>query len=254
MIPASSTPETSILARTLSFWRQVLGRTTESLAADQPTQAGEERRVWVRYPASAETVCEPVAAGDRKGLLARVQNISRGGINLLLDRGLQTGSLLCVELPGPSAHASYTVLAYVIHARSRPGGQWALGCAFARELSDLDLEAFGAQRVRSNVPDQRHWVRFPCSLKALYHPVTTGQVKKWPAKVVDISANGIGLMVAQPVDAGALLSVELEGATPQAARVMLACVARVNRESGEERLLGCNFIRELTESELQAFL
>jgi hypothetical protein len=144
-------------------------------------------------------------------------------------------------------------LAYVVHA-AEAGGQWSVGCAFARPLTEDDLEAFGAERVEDCSGEQRDWARFPCAASATYQVVAAADQAKWPARVLDLSANGAGLVVRQPIDAGALLSVELQGARPESARVLLACVARATPGAGGERILGCNFIRELGEKELQALV
>ncbi len=61
-------------------------------------------------------------------------------------------------------------------------------------------------------------------------------------------------MVKEPVGAGMLLSVELHGATGPSARTILACVVHVTPRGEGEWALGCNFIRSLTEQDLQALV
>ena len=72
--------------------------------------------------------------------------------------------------------------------------------------------------------------------------------------MVDISANGIGLVVTHPVTIGALLSLELRGTGEPEVLTMLSCVVRVTAHQNETWTLGCNFIRELSAHELKALL
>ena len=44
-------------------------------------------------------------------------------------------------LQGDDPTLSYVLLVEVRHARSRKEGEWLLGCAFARELSEYELKA-----------------------------------------------------------------------------------------------------------------
>lgn len=219
-------------------------RAQESLS---PT--GEERRVWIRHRADGDAVCRP--ANDAVGLQrqpARVRNVSRGGVNLITQVDFEPGALLLVELPG-SGEEPAMALAYVIHSSALPDNEWSLGCSFAAELSEEDMARFDAQRVRSTAPDKRGWVRFPCNLEASYRPLGEEQ-RVGVARVMDISPSGVGLSVAEPIDVGTLLNLELRSADAHTLS-MLACVVR-STQKGEERVIGCNFIRELTDLELDA--
>ncbi len=211
---------------------------------------GAERRVWIRYPSRGNAACQPASQPDDERQSARVDNISRGGIGLVTPREFEPGTLLLVELPGSTDESPAMALAYVIHVSARPGGEWSLGCSFAAELSDEDMERFGVPRVKSTPPDKRAWVRFPCSLEAAYSLVGETQ-RAGTAKVIDISPSGVGLSVTEPIEVGALLNLRIHGASAEHSLSMLACVVRTVRK-GEQQLLGCNFIRELTDAELDA--
>jgi c-di-GMP-binding flagellar brake protein YcgR len=239
--------------RTVSFWRQLLGGPSRSRRAESSHPPEEDRRVWVRYPADVETVCQPTNGAGSHPLAARVQNISLGGVNLRVNRPFEPGTLLSVELPGETAQSSYTVLACVVRLTAQPEGEWVLGCTFSRELSDEDLRAFGAKRARPHPPGQRTWQRFPCNVKASYREVQVADPEPASAQVLDISPGGVGLLVDRAVETGALLNVELFDAAGKSKRTMLACVVRVNAQNGLWAL-GCNFISELTNKDLKALL
>ncbi len=215
--------------------------------------AEAERRVWVRHPSTAEAVVQPVnGAVSRQS--ARVRNVSRGGINLVVTEPLEPGDLIGVELPGGGTQSVTTVLACVVHVRGEGPGEWGIGCSFAEELSGDVLSAFGARREKPARPeDNRGWVRFACGVRAVCRRVGPGGEEPWPARVTDISPGGIGLLVDQAVETGALLQVYLEG-PKHAGRTILACVVHVVAKPGSERALGCNFIRELSEADLAALL
>src|SRR5207253_1297405 len=159
-----------------------------------------------------------------------VRNISLCGINFAGERAFEPGEMLSVELPGANAQASCTVLACVVHCAQENEGQWSIGCTFSRELTDADLETFGARRERHLPSDQRLWKRFPCDVTAIYQIVADEAQTPAAANVTDISATGVGLAVDRNVENGSLLSVELHNAAGTSARTMLACVVHVTHQ------------------------
>ena len=239
--------------RTVSMLRRMMAGPAPR--GDRAQALAEERRVGVRYPCAVRTTLQPVNGAEPVRLSGRVCNISRGGISLVVARAFEPGDMLGVDLPSPDSDATYTVLACVIHATPEPGGDWVVGCTFAQELSDAELRAFGGQRRKSPAPeDQRAWVRFPCRVKAACQLVSGVPEPPWPVEVLNISPSGIGLRVERPVETGALLSLDLQDVTGRVTTSMLACVVHVEEPRDGRRALGCNFIRELTDEELQALL
>ncbi len=240
--------------RTVSFWKRLLGRHPRTDASSSVAQAEEERRIWIRYPADLETTYQPAAPGTVERLSARVRNISLGGVSLAVDRAFAEGDMLSVELPGATEASRCNVLACVVHVTPGANGEWVVGCTFSRELSEEDLQAFGAHRVRHPPSDQRTWMRFPCDVKAVYQQVAAEGAGRKPAGVLNLSASGGGLLTAEGIDNGALLSVELRAAKGEFTRTMLACVVHVTARPDGEWALGCNFIRSLSEEDLKALL
>ena len=135
-----------------------------------------ERRVWVRYPANLQTTVQlaghPVV---ETRVSARVQDISPGGANLLVDQAFESGQMLSVELPHTGEQETHTVLACIVRVVADGVGQWSLGCVFSRELTDEDREGFGAKRVRHAPPDQRLWMRFATNREAIFQKVRRSQ-------------------------------------------------------------------------------
>jgi hypothetical protein len=109
------------------------------LAVPPAPSSFPERRAWVRYyclPPGLDRVF--VSAGGQRDP-ASVQNISRGGIGLLLGRRVEPGTAVRVEL----GNASATLLdarARVAHVTQEPAGDWLIGCAFDAPLSQEELD------------------------------------------------------------------------------------------------------------------
>jgi hypothetical protein len=237
--------------RTLLLWRRLVGS-----RARKPTWGADnqDRRVWVRFPADLEATLQPAGASSPIRLSAVVRDISVGGLSLLTDRTFAPGDLLAVELPGPSADAAITALACVVHTSPQEAGQWVVGCTFARELTNDDLAPFGARRTRPQASDPRSWDRYSCDVQASYQLAMSPEAGQRPATVLNISANGVGLEVEEGIDTGTLLNVALRSPTRPGGKTMLACVVHMAPQGEGKRALGCNFITELTESELLALL
>ena len=235
--------------RTISAWGQLLdvcAPPVDSFASRT------ERRAWLRHLCDLPTTYRLARPADISKLSARVRNICAGGINVLVDRPLERGTILSVELPGATGQLRCSVLACVIHSTSLPAGSWTAGCALVAELGDEELQRLGAKRLLSPPSDQRKWVRFPCDAPASYRRIRVTEREHTPAWVVDISASGVGLLVSHPVDGGTLLSLHLHGPEGQLVLTMLACVVRVAAHPAGQWVLGCNFIRELTDKELES--
>jgi hypothetical protein len=237
---------------TFSSLGQVIGWRKARSDSQVPIQ--EERRIWVRYPCNVEAVCQPADAPESQRISAQVRNVSRGGINLLMPSPVETGSLMSVELPCAADQNASTVLAYVVRADPTDDGDWSVGCSFATELDDHDLEPFGAKRQKPHPLDQRTWVRFPCHAQATFHVIKSDDTQSWPTQIVNISANGVGLQTERPLELGKLLNLDLRSADGQFTLSILACVVRVTTEADGHWSLGCNLIRELSDKEIKALL
>lgn len=242
-----------MFARTFSFCRRLVGFPVDGAPRPASACSEDDRRVWVRHPADLITTYQVAGETQQTTLAAHVQDISQGGINLLVARAFQAGDLLNVELPRPDGPA-LDVLACVVRVEEQKG-QWALGCVFSRELGDEDLRDYGARREKPGDADQRFWKRFPVEVAAIYRQVdcdSESEVRS--AQVLNISATGVGLLVSENFETGVLLDIELSPLSGKKGRRILACVVHVSRRADDEWALGCNFIRELTEADLASLV
>jgi hypothetical protein len=75
----------------------------------------------------------------------------------------------------------------------------------------------------------------------------------WSARLLDISAGGIGLVQERDVPIGSQLTIELSNATQSFNRRFLIHVVHVGPQ-GDSRRVGASFVRPLKPEELQALI
>ena len=231
----------------------LLRRLTKQPADDAPPKTADaERRVWVRHPCDLRTQCG--AADGDEPLAARILDVSCGGVKVAVGRSHAPGSLISIELPGPTGEATFAALACVVHERATEANEWVLGCGFSKELEEDQLRAFGVGRAEPLKSDKRSWRRFKPTVTASVQLTNSGDPTRWPAKVLDLSAGGVALNVAHDIRNGTLLTVDLSGANGHTVPTILACVVHLALLDDGTRRLGCNFIRQLNESDLKALL
>jgi hypothetical protein len=208
-----------------------------------------DRRVWGRASCDVETTCQRAGDPNAPWLTARVRNISQGGIGLTVPQPFSLGALLSVTLPGrPGTDEPTEVLACVVRCDpAEQAGRFDLGCTFAGTLSDDDLARFGAHRACGGPDDKRQFVRYACHAGAAYQIVRPpAPTPLAAAKVLDISASGIALEVSELLHVGDLLSLDLSR-DGEVVLTTLASVTRTATGHDGKHLIGCNFIRELSE-------
>ena len=138
-----------------------------------PASLGVDRRVWVRYSCDLESKCHSGRGTDELSWSGRVRDISRGGLNLLLNRFFEPGSYLTVDVPlGPDLKVRALVVR-VVHALNFGPANWALGCAFERPLEEKDLLAFQVKKPDLPSDDKRAWIRI-CDSNGLPELADTG--------------------------------------------------------------------------------
>ena len=97
-----------------------------------------ERRAAVRHVCDQEALSRPLDLPDAISWGAKVHDISRGGLALLLCYPFKPGTCLAVDLRLGQA-PSRTLLVRVVHVTDQADSTWSLGCEFAAPLSDQEL-------------------------------------------------------------------------------------------------------------------
>ena len=103
-----------------------------------------ERRMYVRLASDRAVTCSAAGRLREVGWPARVQDISPGGIGLLLQHCFRPGTTLNVELRENTSKAQRTVLARVVHATAvlvDGSPCWLVGCCFDCPLSEEEFAA-----------------------------------------------------------------------------------------------------------------
>jgi c-di-GMP-binding flagellar brake protein YcgR len=238
--------------RTFSFCRRLVRKSSVSETAGSAV-AHDDRRLWVRYDAALQTQVHVEQSGRAERVSAQVKDVSVGGANLETERSFVIGQIVSLELPSSDGQMQL-VLACVVRCTPSGDGQWSLGCAFSRELAGADLQRFGAAPGPDATDEQRGWARHNCSLKAAYERIGEEDIQTYNAQVLNVSASGVGLILHDTIDPGALINLRLYDAEGELLRTILACVVHSTQRTNGDLVIGCNFIRELGEDELQTLL
>jgi len=113
-------------------------------------------------------------------------------------------------------------------------------------------EAAGAVQI-----ERRAWVRYDSSLRASCKPRGTLKDAGWAAQVRNISLGGLGLLLQHRFRPGTPLLVELKNAAGEVLRMVPVRVVHATpflRGNNPCWLLGCQFVHQLTDAELESLL
>ncbi len=106
--------------------------------------AGGERRIWARFPATIDGICQPVAADTatepESAWPGVIVDVSCGGIKISLARRFQPGTPLVIEMPSENGEPSRYLQVRVVHVQRDSEGQWIHGCELRVQLNDDDLQ------------------------------------------------------------------------------------------------------------------
>ena len=218
-------------------------------AADSERPASDDirRTEEPRYSCNVDTTCQPVAAPGASRLPARIREISRHEMKLVVKERPGLGVFVSVDLPTGSEGCPISVLACV--ARETPGcdGERILECTLAADLRDEDLEPFRSNQPTLPRPERRRWERFPCQTEAVLQVMDATGLDRRRARVTDLSAGGVGFQIAQPLPVGCLLRLALENAQGEPVLQRDGFVVHVTaRPDQNDWLVGCRFARELS--------
>jgi hypothetical protein len=183
---------------------------------------------------------------------ARVRDVSAFGLGLELPHPVEPGTVLAADLESPDRSVVRNVLARVVHVTARQAGQWIVGCALIGELSDDDLRPFQAERARPAARDSRAWVRFPCNLETVCSSIDAAPGEELPARILDVSAGGVGLLVPCHIGSKTFLTLQLPPRPGRPGRRVPVRVVQARPYGTGDWFLGCEFADRLTDAELEA--
>jgi hypothetical protein len=110
---------------------------------EEPDQSTLERRTAVRYICKLKAACvQGVTAQFKPSKLARVNDISTGGLGLHLGEPFAVGGQLTVRLHARTSEPLTALMEVrVAHASEQIDGTWFLGVAFIEPLSEAAVQA-----------------------------------------------------------------------------------------------------------------
>ena len=183
-----------------------------------------------------------------------MQDISRGGLNLQVNRAFEPGSILSVDVPlGPDL-APRSLLVKVVHAQNQGSGKWSLGCALEKNLEEEDLLAFQVKKP-AITGDKRVWIHFSCEgERPPRATVLINRSNKIQADILNISPSGIGLATKRHFDPGMPLRLELVDASGHISRPIQARVVHSTSKGTDDWIIGCSFETPFTEDDLDSLL
>jgi hypothetical protein len=114
-----------------------------------------------------------------------------------------------------------------------------------------DHAAPGPQR-----PNCRVHERLACALPTTCQPASVSDANevRWSATICDISQGGARLRLERRFEKGTGLAVELPGDLERESAIVFVRVVHLRREDDGAWILGCKFVSELGEDELQRLL
>ena len=127
-----------------TFSRDLSDTDLASFGARREREGADDQRQWKRFTCSVMATYQLVATQDERSHDAQVLNISASGVGLLVDRAIENGTLLSVQLRSTDGTTQRTMLSCVVHVNRQGAAEWALGCNFIRSLSEEDLKAFSS--------------------------------------------------------------------------------------------------------------
>jgi hypothetical protein len=114
--------------------------------------------------------------------------------------------------------------------------------------------------VKTPGSEKRAFVRHPLGVGTCAKVDTavyggTGETDElWPLVVRDVSAGGIGVLLARRFEMGTELTIELTAGNDSAPRMLAARVVRIEPEKNGHWVHGCAFRHPLSQDELDALV
>jgi hypothetical protein len=102
--------------------------------------------------------------------------------------------------------------------------------------------------------DRRREERYACALQPFWRVAGEEGAESLPAGVRDISASGIGLLLAEPLKPGTVLVISLQASAGRLSRPLPVRVMHATAQPEGGWLVGCQFVRRLTAQDMAALL
>jgi hypothetical protein len=105
----------------------------------EPLKTAADQRRSIRYACILDATCEGQTKHLGMGWVARVVNISTGGLAMHMGERFPMGTILTVALHGQE-QAQVAARVRVVYCSEQEDGTWGVGAAFLTPLSELELD------------------------------------------------------------------------------------------------------------------
>lgn len=140
---------------------------------------------------------------------------------------------------------------FTIWKSPRRGRKLEVTCKTADSLTEHDSNMANAQTPQ----DRRVWVRYPGTPETPTYAVSQqDDIIIWKARIRDLSVGGVCLLLNGSFPVGSIVDIEFRNATTKETRTLSAKVVRVTCKDDINWELGCAFVRELNEEEVNTLL
>lgn len=101
---------------------------------------------WVNHRATVRYQCAPafvgrlLVAGDQEYQRGWLQDLSLGGLGILLRRALPVRVPVVIRLKSSTSDKTYDLPARVVHSTQLANGDYLVGCEFVQSLTNEDLD------------------------------------------------------------------------------------------------------------------
>jgi serine/threonine protein kinase len=126
--------------------RRPPGAHTPAPAHVPAAPGGSDNRASARYAHGSGASCGVKVSLHAEGAEteerwpAFVQDVSRGGLALVLGRRLEAGTVVAVDLPLADGTATRSLEGRVVQVQPSSYGHWRIGCLFPKPLSQAELQ------------------------------------------------------------------------------------------------------------------
>ena len=79
-------------------------------------------------------------------------HVSTSGIGFVSQRRFERGSTLLLQILGESPELPQLLVGKVVHVTAQATGEWLIGCALARGLSESDVQALAESAASAEQP------------------------------------------------------------------------------------------------------
>jgi hypothetical protein len=122
-------------------WMRTLKAWLARPKIEEEPEPGAEKRQTIRYKIDLETSCRLLAMVQGEPHPVRVRNISAGGISLVLAHEVPPDELIEMELLNRPQMFLCKLQVRITYRVEHPSGDWIIGGAFTRPLSEEELKA-----------------------------------------------------------------------------------------------------------------